>query len=48
MKDKSITHNILRTQNNESIMHGFYCVAFIEYMLAEKTLLDYNSLFTPK
>ena len=24
---------------------GFYCIAFIEYMLARKTLLDHTNLF---
>ena len=28
-------------------MCGFYCIAFIEYLLAGKTLLDYASLFSP-
>ena len=28
--DKSITHNIIKLQDNESIMCGFYCIAFIE------------------
>ena len=32
---------------NESIMCGFYCIAFIECMLAEKTLLDYANSFSP-
>ena len=32
-------------QGNESIMCGFYCIAFIEY--AGKTLLDYSNLFSP-
>ena len=49
--DKSIIHNILRIQDNESIMCGFYCIAFIEYMLAGKTMLKtilyYTSLFSP-
>ena len=27
-------------------MLGFYCIAFIEYMLARKTLLDYTNLFS--
>ena len=40
IKDKSITHNIFGIQDNESIMCRFYCIAFIEYMLARKTLLD--------
>ena len=40
MRDKSITHSMFRIQYNESI-------AFIEYMLAGKTLLDYTNLFSP-
>ena len=32
-------------QDNESIMCGFYCIAFIEHMLAGKTLLDYTNCF---
>ena len=47
IKDKSITHNIFSIQGNESIMCGFYCITFIEYMLAGKTLLDYSNLFSP-
>ena len=38
---------MLRMQDNESIMCGFYCIAFIEYMLKEKSLLDYTNLFSP-
>ena len=29
IKGKSITHNIFRIQDNESVMFGFYCIAFI-------------------
>ena len=28
-------------------MCGYYCVGFIDYMLAGKTLIDYTSLFSP-
>ena len=28
-------------------MCGFYCIAFIEYLLAGKTLLDYTNLISP-
>ena len=45
-KKKSITHSIFRTQDDDSIMCGFYCIAFIEYMIAGKTLLDYINLFS--
>ena len=46
IRDKSITHNIFRIQHNESIMCGFYCVAFLKYMLAGKILLGYTNLFS--
>ena len=44
MKD-SIAHNIFRIQDND--MCWFYYIAFMEYMLAEKKLLDYTNLFSP-
>ena len=28
-------------------MGGFYCIAFIGYMLAGKTLLDYTNFLSP-
>ena len=28
-------------------MCGFYCNAFIEYMLAGKTMLNYTNFFSP-
>ena len=34
--DKSITHNIFKIQDDESILCGFFCITFIEYMLAGK------------
>ena len=46
-KDKSVTHNIFRIQDNDSIMCWLYCIAFIEYMLSGKTLLNYTNLFSP-
>ena len=44
--DKSISHNMLITQDNESIISRFYCIDSIEYMLAGKTLLDYTNVFS--
>ena len=40
-------HNILRIQSDDSIMCRFYIIAFIDYMIAGKTLLDYTNLFSP-
>ena len=47
IRGKSITHNIFRIQDNESIMFRFCCISFIEHMIAGKTLLDYTNLFSP-
>ena len=47
IKDKSVIHNIFRIQDNESIMCKFYCIVFVEYMLAGRTLLDYTNFFSP-
>ena len=47
IKDKSITHNIFKIQDDDSIMCGFYFIAFIEYIIVGKTLLDYTNLFSP-
>ena len=47
IKDKSITHNIFRIQDDDSIMCRFYLITFIEYMLAGKTWLEYINLFSP-
>ena len=45
IKDISITHRIFRIQDNESIMCGFYCITFREYMFAGKTLLDHFLIY---
>ena len=47
IRDKSITHNIVTIQDDNSVMCGFYCIALREYILAGKTLLDYTNLFSP-
>ena len=38
---------IFRIQDPDSIMCGFYCIAFIEYMLSGKAFSDYTNLFSP-
>ena len=30
-----------------NLLCGFYCIAFIKYILSGKTLLDYINLFSP-
>ena len=47
IKNKNIKSNIFRIQDNNSIMCGYFCILFIEYMLNNKTLTDYTNLFSP-
>ena len=42
-----IKSNIFRIQAYDSIMCGYCCIEFINYMLKGKTLLDYTNLFSP-
>ena len=46
-RNKEIKANIFRIQGYDSIMCGYYCIEFINYMLEGKTLLDYTNLFSP-
>ena len=39
--------NIFRIQAYDSIMCGYFCIEFINYMLKGKKLLDYTNLFSP-
>ena len=46
IRGKSITYNIFTVQFDDCIMCGFYCIAFIKYLIAGRTLLDYTNLFS--
>ena len=45
--NKIIKTSIFRIQYNSSIMCGYFCILFIEYMLRGKTLTDFTNLFNP-
>ena len=45
--NKKIKASIFRIQAYDSIMCGYFCKEFINYMFKGKTLLDYNNLFSP-
>ena len=47
IENKDIIAKIFRLQAYDSIMCGYYCIEFINYMLKGKTLLDYTNLFSP-
>ena len=47
IKNKDIIANIFRLQAYDSIMCGYFCIKFIDYMFDGKTLIDYTNLFSP-
>ena len=44
---KNIKAKIFRVQANNSVMHGYFCIEFVDFMLAGKKLTDFTSLFPP-
>ena len=42
-----IKTNIFRRQAYDSILCGYFCIGFIDFMLAGKTLADFTNLFSP-
>ena len=44
---KNTKTNIFRTQADNSIMFGYFCIRFIDFMFGGKSLIDFTSLFSP-
>ena len=45
--NKNKKANIFRVQANDSLMCGYFCIGFTDFMLAGKKLTDYTNLFSP-
>ena len=45
--NKNIKTNIFRIQAYDSIMCGYFCIWFISFMFAGKTLSNFRNLFSP-
>ena len=45
--NKNIKANIFRIQAYDSVMCGYFCIRFIDFVLAGKKLTDYTNLFFP-
>ena len=45
--NKNIKANIFRVQANNSVICDYFCIAFIDFMLAGKKLTDFTGLFSP-
>ena len=47
INNKNIKTNIFRILAHDSMMCGYYCIGFIDCMLAGKTLTEITNLFSP-
>ena len=45
--NKDIKANIFQVQGNDSIMCGYFCIGFIDFILEGKKFPDYTNLFSP-
>ena len=45
--NRNIKANIYRVQATNSIMCGYFCIGFIDFMFAGKTLIDCTDIFSP-
>ena len=47
INNKNIKTNIFRIQAYDSVMCGYFCIGFIDFMFKGKTLTEYTNLFSP-
>ena len=45
--NKNIKTNIFRIQTYDSIMCGYFCIGFIDFILSGKILTDFTNTFSP-
>ena len=46
IKNKNVKTNIFRIQAYDSVMCGYFCIGFINFMLKGKSLTEYINLFS--
>ena len=47
VENKNIIAHIFRVQANNSIMCGYFCIGFIDFMLPDKKVTDFTNMFSP-
>ena len=47
IRHKNTKSNIFRIQADDSVMCGYFCIGFIDFMFAGKSLINFTSLFSP-
>ena len=45
--NRNIKTNIFWVQANNSVMCGYFCIGFIDFILTNKKLTDFTNLFPP-
>ena len=45
--NKNIKTNIFRKQAYDSIMCGYFCIGFIDFIVEGKTLTEFTNIFSP-
>ena len=46
--NKDLHINIFRIQSINSILCGYYCIKFLDFMFKGKTLTDFTNMFSPR
>ena len=47
IKKSTVVRNIFRIHSYDSIMCGYFCIDFIDFMFKGKSLTDFANLFLP-
>ena len=47
IRHKNIKTSMFKLQSINSKMRGYFCIGFIDFVFAVKTLIDFTSLFSP-
>ena len=47
INNKDIIANVLRIQAYDSIMCGYFCIGFIDFMFKSNSLTEFTNLFPP-
>ena len=47
INDKNVKTNIFRIEAYNLVMCGYFCIGFIDFMLAGTTLTEFTNLFSP-
>ena len=47
IENKNVKANIYRIQAYDSIMCGYFCIGYIDFILKGRSLLEYTNLFSP-